>query len=517
MLEAAIEAAGNIANLQYLGWIAIGTFVGLLVGVIPGLGGVTGMSLLLPFIFGMDAYTGLALLMGMAAVVHTSDTFPSVLIGLPGSAGSQATVLDGYALAKKGEAERALSAAFTVSLAGGVIGALILLGTIYVIRPIVLALGSPELFMFSLLGLAMVGLLTGGQPFAGLVGGALGLLFGSVGMAPGAAQYRFTYDIIYLLDGLPIVVIALGLFALPEMIDLLVDNRPIAKTAVLKGGRRQGVRDAWTHKFLVLRSAIFGNFIGVIPGLGGAVADWMAYGFAKSSAKDSSQFGKGDIRGVIGPESANNAKEAGSLVPTLIFGIPGSPTTAILLGGLLLLGLFPGPDMVTKNLPITLSIIWTLVVANILGAVACFALARQISRITAIPPRVLVPSLLVIITIAVYQSTYHWGDIALMLAIGVLGWWWKQIGWSRAPFLIGFVLARPAERYLHLAMSRYGFEWLRRPIVLAIAGLIALGFFIEVSRQTRRRKRMRLALAAGETGAEALASADRRPDSRGEA
>lgn len=499
MLEAAFEAASNIANLQYFGWIAVGTLVGVIVGVIPGLGGVTGMSLLLPFIFGMDAYTGLALLMGMAAVVHTADTFPSVLIGLPGSAGSQATVLDGYALAKKGEAERALSAAFTVSLLGGVISALILLGTIVIVRPIVLSFGSPELFMFALLGLAMVGLLTGGQPFAGLVGGALGLVFGSVGMAPGAAEYRFTFDAVYLLDGLSIVVIALGLFALPEMIDLLVDNRPIAQAAALKGGRRQGIRDAWTHRYLVVRSAIFGNFIGVIPGLGGAVADWMAYGFAKSTAKDDSQFGKGDIRGVIGPESANNAKEAGSLVPTLIFGIPGSPTTAILLGGLLLLGLYPGPDMVTTNLPITLSIIWTLIVANILGALACFALARQISKVTTIPPRILVPSLLVIITIAVYQSTYHWGDILLMIAIGVLGWLWKQIGWSRAPFLIGFVLARPSERYLHLAMSRYGLEWLGRPIVLVVAAIIMLGLFIEVSRQTRRRKRMRLALAAGDT------------------
>lgn len=500
MLEAAVEAAANIANWQYLGWIAVGTFVGLLVGVIPGLGGVTGMSLLLPFIFGMDPYTGLALLMGMAAVVHTSDTFPSVLIGLPGSAGSQATILDGYALARKGEAERALGAAFTVSLVGGVIGALILLGTIVIIRPFVLALGSPELFMFALLGLAMVGLLTGGQPFAGLVGSALGLLLGSIGMAPAAVEYRFTFDTIYLLDGLSIVVIALGLFAIPEMIDLLVDNRPIAKGVLLSGGRRQGVRDAWTHRFLVVRSAVFGNFIGVIPGLGGAVADWMAYGFAKSTAKDDSQFGKGDIRGVIGPESANNAKEAGSLVPTLIFGIPGSPTTAILLGGLLLLGLFPGPDMVSKDLPITISIIWTLVVANILGAAACFLLARQISKVTTIPPRVLVPALLVIITIAVYQSTYHWGDVILMLAIGVLGWWWKQIGWSRAPFLIGFVLAAPAERYLHLAMSRYGLEWLGRPIVIAIAVVIALGLFIEVARQTRRRKRMRMAIGSTTAG-----------------
>jgi putative tricarboxylic transport membrane protein len=496
VLDAAAEALVNVASLQYFGWIVLGTFVGLMVGVIPGLGGVTGMSLLLPFIYGMDPYSGLALLMGMAAVTHTSDTFPSVLIGLPGSAGSQATILDGYAMARKGEAERALGAAFTVSLAGGVIGALVLLATITAIRPIVLSLGSPELFMFALLGLAMVGLLTGGQPFAGLAVGAIGLLLGAVGAAPATAEYRFTYEILYLYDGFPIALVALGLFAIPEMIDLLIDDRPIAKSMELRGGRLRGIRDAWTHKFLVLRSAVFGNVIGVIPGLGGAVVDWMAYGFAKQTAKDDSQFGKGDVRGVIAPESANNAKEAGTLVPTLVFGIPGSPTTAVLLGGLLLLGLRPGPEMVASQLPVTLSVIWTLVVANALGALACFGLTKQIARVTTVPPKILVPCLLVVITIAAYQSSFHWGDIAVMLGIGVLGWWWKQVGWARAPFIIGFVLSTPAERYLHLSMSRYGLEWTGRPIVMVIASMIVLGIVVEAVRQTRRRNRVRAAAEA---------------------
>jgi putative tricarboxylic transport membrane protein len=497
VIEAAGVAFEHVASLQYLGWVLVGTCVGLLVGVIPGLGGVTGMSLLLPFIFGMDAYSGLALLMGMAAVVHTSDTFPSVLIGLPGSAGSQATIMDGYPLARQGQAERALGAAFSVSMVGGFIGAAVLLGTIVVIRPVVLALGSPELFMFTLLGLTMVGLLTAGQPLPGLIVGALGLLTGAIGAAPATAEYRYTFDVLYLYDGFPIVVVALGLFAVPEMIDLLLENRPIAAQVELLGKRLDGVRDALRNKFLIVRSAVFGNIIGVVPGLGGAVADWLAYGFARQTVKDASTFGKGDIRGVIAPESANNAKEAGTLVPTLLFGIPGSPTAAILLGGLLLLGIQAGPQMVGRELPLTISIVWTLVIANAFGALACFLLTKQIARVTTVPPKVLAPCLLVVISLAAYQSSFHWGDIVLLIGIGLVGWWWKQVGWARAPFIIGFVLSAPAERYLHLSMSRYGFEWMLRPVVLAITLIIITGVVLEVVRQGRRRRRQRTENEAG--------------------
>lgn len=491
MIEAAAEAFTHVLSWHYIGWVAAGTFVGLLVGVIPGLGGVTGMSLLLPFIFGMDPYSGLALLMGMAAVVHTSDTFPSVLIGLPGSAGSQATIMDGYPLARQGQAERALGAAFTVSMVGGFIGAAVLLGTIVIIRPVVLALGSPELFMLTLLGLAMVGLLTAGQPLPGLIVGALGLLAGAIGAAPATAEYRYTFDAVYLYDGFPIVIVALGLFAIPEMLDLLIEDKPIAAQLKLLGGRLDGVKDAWRHKFLVIRSAVFGNFIGVIPGLGGAVADWLAYGMARETVKDPSQFGKGDIRGVIAPESANNAKEAGTMVPTLLFGIPGSPTAAILLGGLILLGVQTGPEMVGRQLPLTISIVWTLVIANAFGAAACFLLTRQIAQVTTLPPKILVPSLLVVVTYAGYQSSFHWGDIVLLLGIGTVGWWWKQVGWARAPFIIGFVLSEPAERYLHLSMSRYGLGWLGRPVVMSIAAIILLGIVVELTRQARTRRRLR--------------------------
>jgi putative tricarboxylic transport membrane protein len=473
MFEAAIEALLIVLDPMRIGFIFLGIVVGIIIGILPGLGGPVGMSLLLPFIFGMDPYTGVALLIGMVAVIHTADTFPSVLLGVPGSSGSQATIMDGYPLAKKGQAGRALGAAFFASIIGGLIGAVTLFIAIPIGKPLVLAFGSPELFMLAILGLSMVGILAGSNPVKGFIAGALGMLLGTIGGAPATAEYRYTFDWLYLYNGIPLTVLALGLFALPEMIDLLSNKKSISSNKISKHGRFQGAKDVLKNKWLVFRSAITGAFVGFVPGLGGSVVDWISYGIAKQTVKNSEDFGKGDIKGVIAPESANNAKEGGTLIPTLLFGIPGSGTTAILLGGLVLLGVQAGPTMITTDLPVTLTIIWTLALANVFGAGLCFLLIKPISKISVIKPEKLVPILLVIMLIGAYQSTRHWGDFLVFLVIGLLGWVMKHLDWPRAPLLVGFVLAVSAERYLHLSMSRYGFEWLTRPYVLVI-GIITL-------------------------------------------
>ncbi len=213
MLDAALAALLTITDPTRLLMLVVGVAVGLLVGIMPGLGGTVGMSLVLPFIFGMDPNTAMALLIGMVAVIHTADTFPSVLLGVPGSSGSQATIMDGYPLAQKGEAGRAFGAAFFASMIGGVFGAAAIFALLPVARPLVLALGSPELFMLAILGLSMVGVLSGNKPILGVLAGALGLLLGSVGAAPAEPHYRYTFDLLYLFDGLPLAVVALGLFA----------------------------------------------------------------------------------------------------------------------------------------------------------------------------------------------------------------------------------------------------------------------------------------------------------------
>lgn len=471
MLDVIGSALVNVLSGTHLLYMLLGVAVGLLVGILPGLGGIAGMSILLPFIYGMDTISALALLIGLLAVVPTGDTFTSVLMGIPGSAASQATILDGFPMAKRGEAARALSAAFFSSMLGGIFGAVVLTAFVVVARPVILAFSSAELFMLTVLGLAMVGVLSGSSFVKGLLSCALGLLLGFVGAAPATGEWRLVLGMDYLVDGLPLVVVALGIFAIPEIIDLMRRNRAIAEAASLGRGWLQGIRDTLREWAIVLRCSGIGCLIGAMPGLGGSVADWMAYGHTVQLAKDKSQFGRGDVRGVLAPESANNAVAGGALVPTLLFGIPGSGSTAIFLGGLVLLGIQPGIMLVETQLDLVYTIIWTLAIANVIGAGLCVAVSPFVARLTTLPYAYVAPFMLMIIFFAAYQATSDWGDILALIAIGVLGLYMRRFGWPRPPLIIGFVLAEGAENYLYQAIQFQGWAWLWRPGVLIIAAV----------------------------------------------
>ena len=471
MLDVIGSAFVNVLSGTHLLYMLLGVAVGMIVGILPGLGGIAGMSILLPFIYGMDTISALAMLIGLLAVVPTGDTFTSVLMGIPGSAASQATILDGFPMAKRGEAARALSAAFFSSMIGGVFGALVLTAFVLVARPVILAFSSAELFMLTLLGLAMVGVLSGSSFVKGLLSCALGLLMGLAGAAPATGEWRLVLGIEYLVDGIPLVVVALGIFAIPEIIDLLRRNTAIAEVATLGRGWLKGIRDTFREWGIVLRCSGIGCLIGAMPGLGGSVADWMAYGHAVQVAKDKSQFGRGDVRGVLAPESANNAVAGGALIPTLLFGIPGSGSTAIFLGGMVLLGIQPGIMLVETQLDLVYTIIWTLAIANVVGAGLCFAASPFVARVTTLPYAYVAPFMLMIIFFAAYQATTDWGDILALLAIGVLGLYMRRFGWPRPPLIIGFVLAEGAESYLYQAIQFQGWAWLWRPGVLIIAAI----------------------------------------------
>jgi len=473
LLDVVGSALANVLSGTHVLYMLLGVGVGLIIGILPGLGGIAGMSILLPFVHGMDTVSALALLIGLLAVVPTGDTFSSILMGIPGSAASQATILDGFPMAKRGEAARALSAAFFSSMLGGLFGALVLTGFIVVARPIILAFSSAELFMLTALGLGMVGVLSGSSLTKGLLSCALGLLLGMVGAAPTTGEWRLSVGIEYLVDGLPLVVVALGLFAIPEIIDLLRRHTAISQIATLGRGWLRGIRDTLREWSVVLRCSGIGCLIGAMPGLGGAVADWMAYGHTVQLAKDKSQFGRGDVRGVLAPESANNAVSGGALVPTLLFGIPGSGSTAIFLGGMVLLGIQPGIMLVETRLDLVYTIIWTLAIANVVGAGLCFAVSPLVARITTLPYAYIAPFMLMVIFFAAYQATSHWGDILALLAIGVLGLYMRRFGWPRPPLIVGFVLAAGAENYLYQAIQFHGWAWLLRPGVLIIAAITA--------------------------------------------
>jgi TctA family transporter len=351
----------------YLLYLFGGVVLGLIIGWLPGLGGISGMSIMLPFLFGMDPVGALAAMVGMSSVTSTSDTFPSVLIGVPGSAGSQATIVDGFQMTQQGQGARALSASFTASLIGGVFGAVCLSVAVIAARPILLQIGFGEQLMLIFIALTCVGVLTGSSALKGLASCGLGLLLGTIGIAEVTAQNRMTLGTEYLIDGVSLVVLALGLFAIPEIADVLRKREQISRELPSKEGTLQGIKDVIKNKWLVLRCSFIGTAIGALPGLGGSIIDWLAYAHTVQSTKDKSGFGKGDVRGVIGPESANNAKEGGALIPTLFLGIPGSGTMALLMSGLIIIGITPGRSLVTNHLDLIYLCVWSIALANVLG------------------------------------------------------------------------------------------------------------------------------------------------------
>lgn len=480
MLDALLAALATVVSGTHVLYLAGGVLLGLAVGVFPGLGGIVGLSLCLPFLYGMEPISALAMLIGLVAVIPTSDTFTSVLMGIPGSSSSQATVLDGFPLSKRGQAARALGAAFSASLVGGLIGAVVLTMFVLVARPVILAFGSAELFMLAVLGLSMVGVLAGDSFAKGLGACGLGLVLGSIGGAPATGEYRMAFDIPYVMDGFKLVIVGLGMFAVPEIIDLARQKGSISKSASLGAGWFQGVRDMIRNKWLIVRCSGIGCMVGALPGLGGSVVDWIAYGHAVQTSKDKSKFGDGEIRGVLAPESANNAKEGGGLIPTLLFGIPGSGSMAVFIGGMILIGIEPGPSLVGADLNVTYTIVWSLALANVIGAGMCLFLSPAVSRLTTIPYPYMAPFMIMVICFASFQATRDLMDLVALLGVGLLGIGMKRFGWPRPAFLIGFVLAGTAETYLYQSIQFYEWSFLTRPGVIIIGLLIAISIWVSV-------------------------------------
>src|SRR5918996_1761666 len=483
MIEALFEGLFLVLQWKPLAFMALGIALGFWVGLLPGLGGATTLALMLPFIYNMQPVEAFAFLLGMHAVTATTGDITSVLFGVPGEAASAATILDGHAMAKKGEAGRALGAVLMSSLAGALVGAFALALAIPVVRPLVLTFGSPELFMLALVGIAFIVSLSGEGARGlrrGFLAGGLGLLCAMVGQDPQAGILRYSLGLLYLWEGLDLVPVLVGIFAIPEIIDLAVRGTAIAGDVPygrLGKGVMEGIYDTFRHFGLTLRCSLIGTFIGIMPGLGGGVAQWLAYGHATQSARDANErmrFGQGDVRGVLGPGAANNSKEGGALIPTVAFGVPGSSSMAILLGGFFLLGLVPGPDMLTTHLPLTFSMVWTIVLANVVTVVACFLFLNKLAKLTSVRGSLLIPVILVLVFIGSFTANNSYGDLVVMLVFGALGYAMVAAGWPRAPFVLGLVLGRIAENYLYISTARYGAAWLGRPIVVALFVLAVL-------------------------------------------
>jgi len=492
-LSSAAIALLQIAEPFRFLMLVLGVLLGLVVGVVPGLGGLVGLTLLLPFTFHLDPYTALAVLIGMHAVVATSDSIPAVLFGVPGTVGSAATIVDGYPMSRRGEAGRALGAAFTASMLGGLIGVTMLAIAIPVLRPLMLSIASPEMFAFCIFGISLAASLSGKHVMRGLAAAAIGLVLAMVGEDYQSGTMRWTFDTIYLWSGIPLVPLALGLFAIPEIADLVVKKTSIAGDGTANRqtkGQFIGAKDVLRNPVVLFRSSGIGAVLGALPGLGSAVIDWIAYGATARSRVKNARFGDGDVRGVIASEAANNAKEGGALVPTIAFGVPGSAAMAILLGAFLVHGIVPGPDMLSKDLDVTYTLIFSVAVANLLGAGLCFLFAPSFARVALVPIGILAPIVIAIIFLGAFQGGEHWGDLVVLLGAGVVGYMMRLLSWPRPPLLLGFVLGALIERYLATSVQIYGASFLMRPAVIVILAMTAWGILSPIMRKMLARRKV---------------------------
>jgi len=481
MLHSAAHALLIILDPTRMLYLFGGVCMGLSLGILPGIGGIAGTALLLPFTYNLDAPTAFALLLGLGATTTTADPIAAILFGAPGHAASAATTLDGYPMTRRGEAGRALGASYMAALIGGLFGAALMAVALPILRPMILYIGSPELLGVAVFGISMVAVLSGNAPLRGLTAACFGMMLSMIGTDPQSGTLRWTMDTLYLWDGLPLVPLTLGIFALPELCDLAIGRMAVVQegmTLDTKSGMLLGVQDCMKHWFLILRCSWLGAAMGAIPGIGASVIDWISYGHALRTEKGAAEtFGTGDVRGVIAAESATNAREGGALVPTVAFGVPSSAGMAILLGAFLIHGLVPGPEMLTKHLDITYSMVWSIAIANILGSGLCFAFSGQLAKVAKLRYTLFMPAVLSLIYIGAFEASRNWGDIFSLMFFGMLGWAMKHFKWPRPPLVLGFILGGTIERYMFISIQRYGISWMLRPFVVVMfvmAGLSLL-------------------------------------------
>jgi putative tricarboxylic transport membrane protein len=488
LLEQLGSALTQVVTPESLMMLVLGVLIGFVVGILPGLGGAVTIALLIPVTFGMDPVPAFSLLLGMYVVCAIAGDFTSVLFGIPGEPSAAAMVLDGFPLNKMGQAGRAMGAALTSSAIGAVFGVTVLTLLIPVMRPLVLKIGPPELFAIGLLGLAFIASLSGKNMFKGTIMASFGVMLALVGLDPNTGVPRYTFGSLELWEGVGIVPVVVGLLGGAELLQIMLDKdnqtRHLGRPKL--GGIRMGVTDTLRHWFLVLRASAIGVAVGMVPGLGGSMAQFIAYGHAKQTSKKPEQFGRGSIEGVIAAGATSTAKDGGALVPTIAFGVPGSVSMAVLLGAFVILGLDPGPSMLTTNLDVTLSMVWIVVLSTLAAVALGFVLLRPLTHLTRVNGRVLVPFLILVLTLGAYSESNSFGNVVVMLvflAIGVIAIRWD---WPRVPLLLGLVLGGILERYFTLSHSLYDWDWLTRPSVLVIIAIAVLLVASQIMRSVRK-------------------------------
>lgn len=478
VLEAASQALGLVFSWPYILYPLAGTLLAMVFAASPGLNSSSLMALAIPVTYAWDPLAVMLLFGAFVGGATFMGSITAILFNIPGKAQNAVTLLDGYPLTERGLARTAIGCAAAASALGSTFGIFILVLLIPLMRGAAVALGPAEYLMLAVWGLTMLAALAGNSLVKGLAAAGLGLALAMVGYDPRTAELRFTMGLDYLSDGLSLVPVFLGLFAVAEVISLVASGRETVsgrlQDSELGGSVGEGVSAVFRHFGLFLRSSVIGTVVGAIPGIGSSVAGFIAYGHASQSARDRSSFGKGDIRGVLAPEAANDAKDGGALVPTLALGIPGGTGTAVLLGALTLHGLAPGREMLTDNLVLMFVLIWSLFLSNWITSLLGLALVNPMARLSTIRTTRLVPVILVLAVVGALQYRDLFADVLCAAVFGLLGYLMKRQDWPRIPLVIALALAPLFETNLHLTLRLQELgriDFWSRPLVLVLVVL----------------------------------------------
>ena len=500
MLEGIFTGLGTALMPFNIMMVVVGCFAGTFIGMLPGLGPISAVALMIPITYGLDPSSGIILMAGVYYGAVFGGSTSSILINAPGCASTVVTSFDGYPLAQKGQAGKALALAAYCSFTGGTIGAIILLFAAPALAKVSLSFQSGDYFALMVLGLTAVAAFSGkGQVIKAMIMTVFGLMISTVGMDTMTGAPRFTFGSVDLLDGVSFLLLAMATFALTEVVMSIMKHQHLEEEQAIDmaalGSMKLSKEEVKEVAPTVARTSIFGFIIGVLPGAGATIASFLAYGMERNfaSAKEKLKFGKGALRGLAAPETANNAASTGSFVPLLTLGIPGSGTTAIMLGALIAAGVQPGPRLFIDNPDVFWSVIISMYFGNLVLLILNLPLIPYISRLLAIPRPILIPLILFFSVTGVYLVSFNTFDIQMMVFITVIALFLKLLEFPMAPMLLGYILGGIMEQNLSrsLVMSdgSLSFIW-ERPLTLTIIIIAAILLFMPLfSKLLSKRKK----------------------------
>lgn len=474
-------------------YLLLGTIVGLIFGIIPGLGGPTALALLIPLTFGLDTTAAMFLAGGIMGAIPFGGSVTAILLNTPGTAPNAATVFDGYPMTLQGRAGEALGAAAAASSLGGIFGILILFAALPLAREIILLFSPPEFFMLAVLGLCAIAVSSDGKMLKGLIAACFGLMLAFVGYDNVSGTVRFAFGVDYLWDGIQLIPALIGLFAIAQIVSLFLAGGAITDnpSAVRVSRVGDGVRAVFYHWRTLLRGSAIGAVIGAVPGVGGTVAAFLSYSVTVQVSKEPETFGKGNIQGVIAPEASNNAREGGALIPTLAFGIPGSAEMAVFLGLLVLHGLQPGPSLLLNHMDIITSLMLSIAIASVLASVLCLMVAKKLALITLIDVNYLVPVILAVSLVGAYALKSSMYDVMVAVAFGGIGYLMIRFDYPRLPLVIALFLGEILEVSYRQSMMIARGDWtifFTRPLSMTLFVLIVVSLSVPFIRFLMRRR-----------------------------